>query len=65
MEDGIYRIMKYAVKVPFEDEWLFVTKEGPNGPEIVLYETRELAESQAQIWAGKGVVVEYQDDSGN
>ena len=55
--------MKYAVKVPFgdfsDDDWLFVTKEGPNGPEIVLYDTREAAQDQAQIWAGKGVVVEY------
>jgi len=57
--------MKYAVKVPFgdfsDDDWLFVTKEGPNGPEIILYETREAAEAQALIWAGKGVVVEYDD----
>jgi hypothetical protein len=57
--------MKYAVKVPFEDEWLFVTREGPDGLEIVLYETREQAQAQAEIWAGKGIVVEYQDDSGN
>ena len=54
--------MKYAIKVPWpDDDWLFVTKEGSDGPEIVLYETREEAESQAQIWAGKGVVVEYDD----
>ena len=61
--------MKYEVKVPFgdfgADDWLFVTKEGPDGPEIVLYETREAAQAQAQIWAGKGVVVEYQDVNGN
>ena len=61
--------MKYAVKVPFgefgADDWLFVTKEGPDGPEIVLYDSREEAQTQAQIWAGKGVVVEYQDDNGN
>ena len=61
--------MKYAVKVPIgdfsDDDWLFVTKEGPDGPEIVLYKTREDAQAQAQIWGGKGVVVEYQDDCGN
>ena len=56
---------KFAVKVPFgdfgQDDWLFVTKDGPNGIEIVLYDTREEAESQARIWDGKGVVVEYED----
>ena len=60
--------MKYAVKVPFgdfsDDDWLFVTQEGPDGPEIVLYDTREQAESQARIWAGKGVVIEYRDEDG-
>lgn len=54
---------KYAVKVPFgdfgDDDWLFVTREGPDGPEIVLYETREQAEDQARIWNDAGVVVEY------
>jgi hypothetical protein len=57
--------VKYAVKVPIgdfsDDDWLFVTKEGPDGPEIVLYETKEAAQTQAQIWDGKGVVVEYDD----
>ncbi len=54
--------MKYAVKVPFPDEdWTFVTKEGPDGPEIVLYESREEAQKQAKTWGGKGVVVEYDD----
>lgn len=56
---------KYAVKVPFgefgQDDWLFVTQEGPDGPEIVLYDTREEAKKQAKIWAGHGVVVEYKD----
>ena len=55
--------MKYAVKVPFgefgNDDWLFVTKDGPNGPEIVLYDSREEAHDQALIWGGKGIVVEY------
>ena len=57
--------MKYAVRVPFgdfgDDDWLFVTKEVPDGPEIILYDSREEAESQAKIWAGQGVVVEYDD----
>ena len=55
--------MKYAVKVPFgelgDDDWLFVTKDGPDGPEIVLYDSRNEAQDQALIWGGKGVVVEY------
>lgn len=58
--------MKYAIKVPWpDDDWLFVTREGPDGLEIVLYDSREQAEAQALIWGGKGVVVEYQDDNGN
>lgn len=61
--------MKYAVKVPaFGNEptdWLFVTKDGPDGLEIVLYETREEAEAQAQVWNGRGVVVEYRGIDGN
>ena len=56
---------KFAVKVPIgefgQDDWLFVTKDGPNGIEIVLYDTREEAQEQAKIWAGSGVVVEYKD----
>ena len=39
--------MKYAVKVPIpEDDWLFVTREGPDGPEMVLYDSKEEAEKQ-------------------
>jgi len=54
--------MKYAVKVPFPNEdWVFVTKDGPEGPEILLYESREDALEQAKIWGGNGVVVEYDD----
>jgi len=58
-------VPKYAIKVPFftedEKDWLFVTKEGPDGIEIVLYDSREDAEEQSKIWGGKGVVVEYRD----
>ena len=52
---------KYAVKVPFEEDYIFVTKDGPEGLAIVLYDTREEAEQQAKIWNGNGVVVEYED----
>ena len=53
--------MKYAVKVPFEEDYIFVTKDGPEGLAIVLYDTREEAEQQALAWGGKGIVVEYKD----
>ena len=58
--------MKYAIRVPIDkksffwsDGWLYVTKEGPDGLEIVLYDSREEALEQAKIWGGQGVVVEY------
>ena len=54
---------KYAVKVPFftddKKDWLFVTKDSPDGLEVVLYDSQEEAEKQAGIWNDKGVVVEY------
>ena len=54
---------KYAVKVPFftddVEDWIFVTRDGPDGLEVVLYDSQEEAEKQAGIWNGKGVVVEY------
>ena len=55
---------KYAIKVPLIDcgDWLFVTKDGPEGLYIVLYDTREEAEAQAKLWGGKGVVVEYNNE---
>ena len=56
--------MKYAVKVPMpEDDWLFVTREGPDGPEVVLYDSREEAEKQAKIWNSNAEVVEYTSHS--
>lgn len=46
--------MKYAVKVSIpDDDWIFVTKEGPDGLEIVLYDSREEALEQAKIWGGQ------------
>lgn len=54
--------IKYAVKVPWpDDDWVFVTKDGPNGLEVVLYNNMQEALEQAKIWNGKGVVVEYND----
>lgn len=53
---------KYAIKVPLMEygDWLFVTKDGPEGLYVVLYDTREEAEAQAKLWGGNGVVVEYE-----
>jgi len=57
--------LKYAIKVPFGDfggdDWLFVTKEGPDGPEIVLYNNMQDALDQRAKWGGNAVVVEYDD----
>jgi len=50
--------MKYAIKVPFDDDYLFVTKEGPQGPEILYYDLLEDAEKQAQLWGEHATVVE-------
>lgn len=43
--------MKYAIKVPFDDTWLYVTH-GDSKFQIrpVLYETREEAEEAAKSW---------------
>lgn len=55
---------KYAVKVPMaEDDWIFVTRDGVDGLEIVLYDTKAEAEAQAKMWNGKGRVVEYKDQN--
>jgi len=55
--------MKYAIKVPCpDDDWLFVTQEGPEGLEVVLYDTLEEAQEITKIWGGKGVVVEYNEN---
>lgn len=53
--------MKWAVKVPFEEGYIFVTEDGVEGLAIVLYDTKEEAEQQALKWGGKGIVVEYTD----
>ena len=57
---------KYAVKVPFitdeDNDWLFITKDGPDGLEIVLYDTYEKAVTQASRWGRKAEIVEYNQD---
>jgi hypothetical protein len=51
--------MKYAIKVPFEDDWLYVT----DADAIVTYDTFEEAqEDNNKVWSGKGTIVEYGDE---
>jgi len=53
--------MKYAIKVPFEDDGLYVTETGTDGnPTVLTYDTHEEAEQvNSTVWKGKGTVVEY------
>ena len=55
--------MKYAIKVPFEDDGLYVTETDADGnPTIVTYDTREEAEQvNSTVWEGKGIVVGVKD----
>ncbi len=56
--------MKYAIKVPFDNEgYLFVTQ--PTGNmyevEVVLYDTREEAVEAAKIWGKFALIVEMEE----
>ena len=55
--------MKYAIKVPFEDDGLYVTEPDADGnPTIVTYDTFEEAEQvNSTVWDGKGIVVGVKD----
>jgi len=57
--------MKYAIKVPFEDDGLYVTEPDSEGnPVVVTYDTLEEAERvNSTVWNGKGEVVEYHKDA--
>jgi glycerol-3-phosphate dehydrogenase len=52
---------KWAIRVPFEDSWLFITEGSIDDLRPVLYNTREAAESAAAIWTNYEVV-EYEED---
>ena len=59
--------MKYALKVYFEEEWLYIS-EGPiEELRPVLFDTLEEAEKMAEIWRVEGIeekmeVVEYETE---
>jgi len=56
--------MKYAIKVPMpDDDWLYVTQEGTDGLEVILYDTLEEAQEITKILGGKGVVVECNENN--
>ena len=58
--------MKYAIKVPVDDGWLYMTEPDLDGnPVVVTYDTFEEAELvNFNVWggSGKGKVVEYYTD---
>lgn len=56
--------MPYAIQIPFDGDWLYVTRltETPGEPVAQTYETREQAETAAQIWGENAVVVEIKDN---
>lgn len=58
--------MKYAIKVPVDDGWLYVTEPDLDGnPVVMTYDTFEEAELvNFNVWggSGKGKVVEYNED---
>jgi hypothetical protein len=53
--------MRYAIKVPFEDSWLYLT-EGDSKFQlrVLTFETREKAEKFAEPWAFYEIV-EYDE----
>lgn len=44
--------MKYAVMINAfgDDDWIYVTRDGLDGPEVVCYNISEEAEEAAEIW---------------
>ena len=52
---------KWAIRVPFEDSWLFITEGSIDDLRPVLYNTREAAESAAAIWTNYEIV-EYEEN---
>ena len=53
--------MKYAVMVPFDDTYIYVTDINKDTFNVmpVLHDTREAAEEAASIWGAHARVVEY------
>lgn len=56
--------MKYAIKIPFDDGWLYATEYDMNDEfsiVVTTYDTREDAEGYAKLWNGS-IVVEYNEE---
>lgn len=54
----------YAIKVPFDDDMLYVTEGDTKFHlRVKLFDTREEAEKEAAIWGEHSVVVEYTEES--
>lgn len=54
--------MKYAIKIPLGDDWLYVTNNDANNiPIILTYDTLEDAKKDARLWK-ESVIVEYNDE---
>ena len=51
----------WAIRVPFDDSWLYVTDGDIDNPRTLVYNTKEAAESAATIWTNYEVV-EYEED---
>ena len=58
-------MMKYAIKVKFDDEWVYVTEIDQHDLTLPkTYDTKEEAEAiNHEVWSNKGEVVEYHEDT--
>jgi len=54
---------KWAIKVPFEDDWLYVTQGSIDNTQPVVYNNKEEARKAAQIWGPNAEVVVYKGHS--
>jgi len=57
--------MKYAIKVPFDnEEYIFVTRPTGNMYEVepVLYDTRDEAVEASKIWGKFALIVEMENE---
>jgi len=53
--------MKYAIKIPFEDNFLYLTEGSLDDLQVVLYNTREEAERESSTWGTSVEIVEYKE----
>ena len=57
-------MIRYAVKVPFDDEMMYIT-EGDTKFQlrVKLFNSKPEAEQHADLWGDQAVVVEYIEES--